>query len=89
MADDSALIEPMTREEVAIRVYIAVKMEMHKLRWAPWRKHMTAEEVLKGHGVEEFCKDVTERLVGIKPPIFFRNTSTLGHSADGSGIGKA
>jgi hypothetical protein len=80
--------EPMTREEIAMAVHIAVLMELYKLRWTPWRKGMTVETVLKETGVGAFCEGVTERLVGIKPPVFYRPLPTLGHSADGRGVGR-
>lgn len=51
--------------EARIRVYIAVKMELRYLRWAPWRKHMTAEDVLKNYGVEKFADGIVGRLTGM------------------------
>ena len=86
MAEDPHAPAPMTREEVAMAVHIAVTMELYKLRWAPWRKGMTVETVLKQTGVDAFSEAVTERLVGIKPPIFYKGKPTLGHSADGNGV---
>jgi hypothetical protein len=79
--------EPMTREEIARTVFIAVRMELYKLRWASWRKHMTVEEVLKQHGVDAFCDAVTERLMRHTHPLLYRAPITLGHSGDSNGIG--
>ena len=42
MTEDAQPCEPMSREQVAMAVYIAVKLELYKLRWTPWRKGMTA-----------------------------------------------
>lgn len=87
MPEDLEARLPMTREQIAMAVHIAVTMELYKLRWAPWKKGMTVETVLKQTGVDAFCEAVTERLVGIKPPIFYRRRPTLGHSADSNGVG--
>lgn len=64
----------LSEEEARMRVYIAVKMELHYLRWAPWRKHMTAEDVLKQHGVEAFADGIVDRLAGIG--LVFRDKGT-------------
>jgi hypothetical protein len=47
----------MATETACICVYLAMKMELRYLRWAPWRKGMTAEDVLSHHGVEKFADD--------------------------------
>lgn len=86
MAEDAPHRQPLTRDEIAMAVHIAVTMELYKLRWAPWRKHMTVAEVLKQHGVSAFCEAVTERLAGIKPPIFYKREPALCHAADGKGL---
>jgi len=52
-------------EEARMRVYIAVKMELRYLRWAPWRKGMNSEDVLKHHGVEAFANGLVDRLAGM------------------------
>ena len=52
----------MPPETARIVVYLVVKMELHYLRWAPWRKGMTAADVLKHHGVEAFADGIVNRL---------------------------
>jgi len=66
--------EPLPTEDAKLRIQIAVMMEMRYLRWAPWRKHMTAEDVLKQTGVEKFTEGLVNRLAGMG--LLFRRSRT-------------
>jgi hypothetical protein len=56
--------EPLTEEEARRAVYLAVLLELRYLGWARWRKGMSAADVLKQTGVDEFATRVTNRLTG-------------------------
>ena len=62
-APDLARYSLMSRDQARTVIYIAVLTGLRKLRWAPWRKHMTVEEVLKQSGVNAFADDLTDQLL--------------------------
>ena len=76
---------PVPREEARMSVYIAILMELYKLRWAAWRKGMTVADVLKQTGVDSFADGVTDRLLG-GDTVLMRGPPGKQHTADGQGI---
>ena len=55
-------LEPLTEEEARRAIILAVTHELRYLCWAPWKKGMTVETVLKQMGVETFANNVATRL---------------------------
>lgn len=68
--DDFSRHTPMSEPEMILAIRRAVRLRLRYLRWARWRKNMTAEDVLKHHGVDAFAQEVAEHLVQSNSVLF-------------------
>jgi hypothetical protein len=50
----------VTREAAVEALRETVYWRLRYLKWTPWRKHMTVQDVLNQHGVRIFATEVSE-----------------------------